>query len=88
MGFADVKNNFSRVTAEANKTGRTDTIMSHYKEVAVKGRKCCLSHYPTLDWNKGAVHHGIRPEDASFMLHGHIHSCTKATNGDNARTCI
>ena len=59
-----------------------------YKELAIDGRLVCLSHYPMLDWNRACVHHGVRPADASIMLHGHIHSCTLATNGDNAREGI
>ena len=57
----------------------------HYKEIRVGGRLCCLSHYPMLDWNMACLHHGVRPADASFMLHGHIHSRTQAANGDTAR---
>jgi len=31
MGLAEAKNNFSRVTAEVNKTGRPVTILKHNK---------------------------------------------------------
>ena len=61
------------------------TDVRDYMEVRVGGRLLCLSHYPMLDWNMAPVHHGIATEDASFMLHGHIHSQGRGHNGDNAR---
>lgn len=57
-------------------------------EIRVDGRMCCLSHYPMLDWNMAPVHHGIGPEAASLMLHGHIHTQTRAHNADTAREGI
>ncbi len=59
-----------------------------YLEVIVNGRMCCLSHYPMLDWNMGSTHLGVPPSEMSFMLHGHIHSQGKASNGDNARAGV
>ena len=46
------------------------------------------SHYPMLDWNMAAVHHGIDRSKASFMLHGHIHSRAGLDNDANARAGI
>ena len=60
----------------------------HYKELRLGGRLVCLSHYPMLEWNMSMQHHGIDRSRASVMLHGHIHSCTRATNGDNARAGV
>lgn len=61
----------------------------HYKELDIEGCLCCLSHRPLEDWNTSRQRLGDEGGIwGSIMLHGHIHSCTQATNGDNARAGI
>ena len=55
-----------------------------YKEIRIAGRKCCLSHYPFLDWNLAPIHNGVDLATSSYMLHGHIHSKRDSLNRQNA----
>lgn len=48
--------------------------IDNYMELKHRGRLVCMSHYPFLDWNLSAQHAGVTPNEASLMLHGHIHS--------------
>ena len=60
-----------------------------YREIVANGHRCCLSHYPMLDWNKGDEYYATHePDTLALMLHGHIHSCGNGENRQNAREGI